>query len=173
MEEGGAVKTTLQPRSLEAKPSLPVRIISPPQVVVAKSPGISDEIFKRLEERIRMLEESKKPPTESPKLPSESYNLTPIESKVLKAAYKCKSPEEICLKLMMIPSKVEKAINSLVRKGYLDRNLEPKIPLENLMEKKSPEIPEEIDSKKEGTDMLEEWRKEYSRLLEDKRSMED
>ena len=172
-EEGGAVRTILQPRSLEAKPSLPVRIISPPQVVVAKSSGISDKIFKRLEERIRMLEESKKPPTESPKSPSKSDNLTPIESKVLKAAYKCKSPEEICLKLMMIPSKVEKAINSLVRKGYLDRNLEPKIPLENLMEKKSPEIPEEIDSKKEGTDMLEEWRKEYSRLLEDKRSMED
>ncbi|RLG96106.1 hypothetical protein DRO37_00005, partial [Candidatus Bathyarchaeota archaeon] len=41
---------------------------------------------------------------------------------------RCKSPEEICLRLLLDPVEVEGAINSLIGKGYLDRNLEPKEP---------------------------------------------
>jgi len=173
VEEREAARTALQPRSLEAKPSLPVRIVSSPQVVVAKSSGISDEIFKRLEERIRMLEESKKPPTK----PLKSHSLTSIESKVLKATYKCRSQEEICLRLMLDPSEAEKVIDSLVKKGYLDRNLKPKIPPESIEGKKplesetaekilsAPDIRASIATEESGESILKEWRKTSSQLL--------
>jgi len=90
-----------------------------------ETPRITDNIFEHLEERIKMLEESKVSGIESEGL----EGLTPLEDKILKAAYTCRSQEEICLRLLMDPSEVEDVINSLIEKGYLDKDLKPKIPV--------------------------------------------
>jgi len=90
-----------------------------------KTASTKDRIFKYLEERIKMLEKNKGLSIRA----IDRSGLTPLEAKVLEAAYRCKSPEEICLRLLLDPVEVEDAINSLIGKGYLDRNLEPKEPL--------------------------------------------
>jgi len=90
-----------------------------------ETPRITDNIFEHLEERIKMLEESKVSGIESEGL----EGLTPLEDKILKAAYTCRSQEEICLRLLMDPSEVEDVINSLMEKGYLDKDIKPKIPV--------------------------------------------
>ncbi len=92
---------------------------------------ITDRVFEYLEERIRMLEESKAAPLK----PADLKGLTPTEAKVFEAAHECNSSEEICLKLMMDPAEVEEAISSLRSKGYLDEDLKPKVPPEQLHKK--------------------------------------
>jgi len=86
---------------------------------------VTENIFEYLEERIKMLEESKLSSAE----PTSLEKLTSTEAKVLKAAYKCESLEEICLRFLMDPIEVEEAISNLIEKGYLDKDLKPKIPI--------------------------------------------
>jgi len=97
---------------------------TPISATIDEHAEITDRIFQYLEERIKMLEESKVVPFK----PSELEGLTSTEIEVFKAAHKCDSLEEICLKLMMDPSEIEEAVSSLINKGYLDENLKPKIP---------------------------------------------
>jgi len=95
-----------------------------------KAMSTKDRIFKYLEERIKMIEKNKGLSIRA----IDRSGLTPLEAKVLEAAYRCKSQEEICLRLLLDPAEVEEAINSLIGKGYLDRNLQPKEPTsENLV----------------------------------------
>ena len=89
-----------------------------------KAESMKDRIFKYLEERIKMLEENKGISIRA----IDRSGLTPLETKVLEAAHRCKSQEEICIRLLLDPVEVEETINSLIEKGYLDRNLEPKEP---------------------------------------------
>ena len=109
---------------LESKPSMPIKIETAPKVL-AKPARVIDQIFKSLEDRIKTIEKSKRFSIKSIDL----NILTPIEAKVLEVAHKCRSSEEICLRLLMDPSEVDKTINSLIKKGYLDENLNPKTPL--------------------------------------------
>ncbi len=126
-----------QPRQLPSKPRMveekrhveeikvaPMLEPSPPMETAVEPRRLTDSIFEYLEERIRMLERSKASQIE----PVSLEGLTPIEAKVFEAAHKCRSSEEICLRFMMDPIEVEEAINSLMDKGYLDKDLKPKIP---------------------------------------------
>jgi len=90
----------------------------------SETTSITDNIFKHLEERIKIFEKAKKFRIRSEGL----EGLTLLEDKVLKAAHNCRSKEEICLRLLMDPSEVEDIIDSLIEKGYLDKDLKPKIP---------------------------------------------
>jgi len=103
---------------------VPVVEPSPPREIIAEPVTTTDSIFEYLEERIRMLERPQVAQIELATL----EGLTSIEAKVFKAAHKCRSSEEICLRFLMDPSEVEEAINSLIEKGYLDKDLKPRIP---------------------------------------------
>jgi len=54
--------------------------------------------------------------------------LSPDEAKVLELVQICRSLEEICLKMTKDPSEVEAIIGSLIKKGYLDKDLKLKKP---------------------------------------------
>ena len=96
------------------------------KVTEEEAESVTDNIFEHLEERIKMLEEANKSQIELESL----AKLTPLEEKVLEAAYNCGSKEEICLRLLMDPAEVDEVIDSLVEKNYLDKDLKPKIPLD-------------------------------------------
>ncbi|MCD6538267.1 hypothetical protein J7L18_06645 [Candidatus Bathyarchaeota archaeon] len=117
-------KTEVAPaQTVKLKIEKPKEAIITPKVAT-KAVSTKDRIFKYLEERIKMLEENRGISIRA----IDRSGLTPIEAKVLEAAQRCKSPEEICLRLLLDPVEVEEAINSLIGKGHLDRNLEPKEP---------------------------------------------
>ena len=117
-------KTEVAPaQTVKPKIERPKEVIVTPKVAT-KVVSTKDRIFKYLEERIKMLEENRGISIRA----IDRSGLTPLEAKVLEAAQRCKSPEEICLRLLLDPVEVEGAINSLIGKGYLDRNLEPKEP---------------------------------------------
>ena len=119
-----------EPRTTEEKelgsktPFVPMLKIPKPKETRVKPKSVTESIFEYLEERIKMLDEAKTSPIEFENI----EGLTPLEEKVLKAAYTCHSREEICLKLLMDPSEVDDIINSLIEKGYLDKDLKPKVP---------------------------------------------
>ena len=97
---------------------------APPREAKLESERLTDRIFKRIEERIRMLERPRIAPIKSAGL----EDLTPLEAKVFEASHKCRSQEEICLRYLLDPTEVDEAISSLKDKGYLDEDLKPKIP---------------------------------------------
>jgi len=124
----GASIVTLPPSPAKEKErgeeTSPITVPGLSKETGGETPSITDNIFQHLEERIKMFEKVKTFQIESEGL----EGLTPLEDKVLKAAYNCRSKEEICLRLMMDPSEVDEVINSLMEKGYLDEDLKPKIP---------------------------------------------
>ncbi|MCW4021175.1 MAG: hypothetical protein NWF14_08115, partial [Candidatus Bathyarchaeota archaeon] len=83
---------------------------------------ITDRIFGYLEDRIRKLDKVRRCPMEGLSL----EGLSPTEIEVLKLTYVCSSIEEICLRLLKDPTQVQEILNSLIEKGYLDNDLNPK-----------------------------------------------
>ena len=144
---------------LETKPSPSRRIITESRIA-ARPEGVTDRIFKRIEERIRMLERSKGFPVE----PAYLENLTPIEAKVLKAAHKCRSSEEICLRFLMDPTEVDEAINSLIEKGYLDKNLNPRV-RSNEQQKEEEASERELIERLIASKMRKELKRKIERLV--------
>ena len=117
-------KTEVAPaQTVKPKIERPKAAIVTPKATT-KAASAKDRIFKYLEERIKMLEKNRGLSIHA----IDRSGLTPLEARVLEAAHRCKSPEEICLRLLLDPVEVEEAINSLIGKGYLNRNLEPKKP---------------------------------------------
>ena len=117
-------KTEVAPaRTVKPKIGMPKEAIITPKVAT-KEVSVKDRIFRYLEERIKMLEKNKGLSIRA----IDRSGLTPLEARVLEAAHRCKTPEEICIRLLLDPVEVEEAINSLIGKGYLDRNLKPKEP---------------------------------------------
>ena len=109
--------------TVKPKIEMPKEAVVTPKAAI-KAVSTKDRIFKYLEERIKMLEKNKGLSIRA----IDRTGLTPMEAKVLEVAYRCKSPEEICLRLLLDPVEVEETINSLIGKGYLDKNLQPKEP---------------------------------------------
>ncbi len=117
-------KTEVAPaQTFKPKIERPKEAIVTPKATI-KAVSTKDRIFKYLEERIKLLEKNRGISIRA----IDRSGLTPLEAKVLEAAHRCKSSEEICLRLLLDPVEVEEAINSLIGKGYLDRNLKPKEP---------------------------------------------
>ncbi|MBS7614456.1 hypothetical protein KEJ18_01795 [Candidatus Bathyarchaeota archaeon] len=90
----------------------------------AEPARMTKRIFSYLEDRIRKFDEAK-PSVEVEYKPED---LSPVEAKVFKAALRCSAIEEICLRLLMDTAEVETVLDSLVKKGYLDKNLKPRKP---------------------------------------------
>jgi len=86
---------------------------------------ITDQIFRYLEERIRRFDETTRRGLEDVRLEGLSSN----EVKVLRLAYMGSSLEEICLRLPLDPPKVQEILESLIRKGCLDKDLRPRRPV--------------------------------------------
>jgi len=117
--------STPQPPVEKAVQPAPSIELAKQQEQIAKAEKISDQIFAYIEDRIRRLDEKRSSPREVGSV----EGLTPSEVKVLKAAVKGNSLEEICLRLMMDPSEVETILDDLVKKGYLDEHFRSKQPL--------------------------------------------
>ncbi|MEM2112105.1 MAG: hypothetical protein QXX08_09560 [Candidatus Bathyarchaeia archaeon] len=88
---------------------------------------VTENIFSYLEDRIKKFDKVK-PSVEVEYKPED---LSPVETKVFKAALRCSAIEEICLRLLMDTTEVESVLDSLIKKGYLDKNLKPIKPSSN------------------------------------------
>jgi len=149
---------------IESKPS-PVR----ESVEIDKPARMTDRIFRHLEERIKMLGKSKAVHIEL----GSRGELTLIESKVLKAAGKCRSKEEICLRLLMDPAEVDEAIGSLVEKGYLDGDLNPRVPSTEWQKEEESISENELIERLIASKMRPELKKKMEKMAKALRSKED
>ncbi len=122
---------------------------------------LAERMFSSLEERIRRFDEAKSRVADDYK----TEDLTPLEAKVFKASLRCSAIEEICLRLLMDTAEVETVLDSLVRKGYLDKNLKPKKP--SSKETIAHETPEQVQAQQAPAERpLEKEKPEQEQLSE-------
>jgi len=114
----------VEPPSSKTVPTIAGPESSRPEKPQKRPERIADQIFGYLEERIRRFDETTRRGLEDVRL----EGLSPNEVKVLKLAYMGSSLEEICLRLLIDPPEVQEILKSLIRKGYLDTDLRPRIP---------------------------------------------
>ncbi|MDW8048713.1 MAG: hypothetical protein RMJ07_03425 [Nitrososphaerota archaeon] len=155
-----SAETVEKPRETDLK--VPVQERPAERIDVAK------EVLSYLEERIKELDAIRSGFYRGYKLEGLSIQ----EAKVLSAIIKCKTFEEVCLRLLMEPVEVREIIDRLIKKGFLDENLNPKSPSaigqsdmkDSHQEKKPTEKVETGGEKKPLTDKQEAIMDEWKRL---------